>query len=91
MDAKNISIKDINYEELAKECKTEKELTDLTKQFMKNMIENMLKAKIDEYVEKNKERSKMVTIQANTALLSLEEFKRKTFARKTFFSIKKKY
>jgi len=30
---------------------------------MKNMIENMLKAKIDEYVENSKDTFKMVTIQ----------------------------
>ena len=58
MNTKNISIKDIDYKELAKECKTQEDLTNLTKEFMKNMIENMLKAEIDECVEKSKETSK---------------------------------
>ena len=44
MNTKNISIKDIDYKELAKECKTQEDLTNLTKEFMKNMIDNMLKA-----------------------------------------------
>jgi len=50
MNTENISIKDIDYKELAQECKTQGDLASLTKQFMKNMIENMLKAEIDEYV-----------------------------------------
>ena len=58
MNTENISIKDIDYKELAQECKTQEDLASLTKQFMKNMIENMLKAEIDEYVENSKETSK---------------------------------
>ena len=58
MNTKNISIKDIDYKELAKECKIQEDLANLTKQFMKNMIENMLKAEIDEHIEKNKDTSK---------------------------------
>ena len=54
MNTENISIKDIDYKELAQECKTQEDLTNLTKEFMKNMIENMLKAEIDECVEKSK-------------------------------------
>ena len=58
MNAENISIKDIDYKELTKECKTQEDLAGLTKQFMKNMIESMLKAEIDEHIENNKETSK---------------------------------
>ena len=35
-------ISSINFKELTKSCKDEKDLSTLTKNFMKNMIENML-------------------------------------------------
>ena len=37
MNTKNLSIKDIDYKELAKECKTQEDLAILTKQFMKSI------------------------------------------------------
>ncbi len=37
-------IEEIDFKKLSKNCKTEKDLASLTKQFMKNMIENMLKS-----------------------------------------------
>ena len=37
MNTKNISIKDIDYKELAKECKTQEDLTNLTKESMAHM------------------------------------------------------
>jgi len=39
-------IEEIDFKELSKNCKTEKDLSSLTKQFMKNMIENMLKVNL---------------------------------------------
>ena len=42
-------IEEIDFKELSKNCKTEKDLSSLTKQFMKNMIENMLKVNLKRY------------------------------------------
>ena len=44
-------IEEIDFKELSKNCKTEKDLASLTKQFMKNMIENMLKSELEEHIE----------------------------------------
>lgn len=41
----------IDYVELSKECKTQEDLASMTKMFMKNMIENMLKAELEEHIE----------------------------------------
>lgn len=50
---KTDKIEDIDFKELSKNCKDEKDLRFLTKQFMKNMIENMLKSEIDEHIDSN--------------------------------------
>ena len=39
-------LKEIDFHELSKNCKTQDDLSELTKEFMKNMIENII---IDEY------------------------------------------
>ena len=46
----------IDFKELAGSCKNEGDLSYLTKQFMKNMIENMLQSESDEHLgyEKHK-------------------------------------
>jgi transposase-like protein len=48
---KKISITDIDFKELSKSCKTQEDLSALTKQFMKNMIEGMLQAELEEHLE----------------------------------------
>ena len=40
----------MDFKELAKSCKNTDDISKLTKEFMKNMIENMLKAEIEEFV-----------------------------------------
>ena len=45
------SIDDIDFRALSKECKTQEELSILTKQFMKNMIEGMLQTELEEHLE----------------------------------------
>jgi transposase-like protein len=49
----NAQIDNIDFKELSKTCKTQEDLSGLTKQFMKNMIENMLKAELDDHIENN--------------------------------------
>ena len=82
MNTENISIKNIDYKELAQECKTQEDLAGLTKQFMKNMIENMLKAEIDECVENSKETSKNGVI-----IQHLTQYKSKHFLLKHFVDL----
>lgn len=41
-NTKKFSMKEIDFRALTKECKTQKDLSVLTKEFMKNMIEGML-------------------------------------------------
>ena len=36
----------IDYAQLSKKCRTQEDLASMTKMFMKNMIENMLKAEL---------------------------------------------
>ena len=48
----NTSIEDIDFKALAKECKSQEDLTGLTKKFMRNMIEGMLQAELEEHLEK---------------------------------------
>ncbi|WP_156922587.1 hypothetical protein [Lebetimonas sp. JH292] len=38
------AVLNIDFKELSKQCKTQEDISKLTKEFMKNMIENMLKA-----------------------------------------------
>ena len=51
-------IDNIDFKELSKTCKTQEDLSSLTKEFMKNMIENMLKAELDDHIENNNQTSK---------------------------------
>ena len=46
---KEAVLNNIDFKELSKSCKTQDDISNLTKEFMKNMIENMLKAEIDEF------------------------------------------
>jgi peroxiredoxin family protein len=48
-------LKNIDFKELSKSCKDEKDLSNLTKEFMKNMIEKMLESEIEEFQEKSGE------------------------------------
>ena len=54
----NAQINNIDFKELSKTCKTQEDLSSLTKEFMKNMIENMLKAELDDHIENNNQTSK---------------------------------
>jgi transposase-like protein len=54
----NTQIDNIDFKKLSKTCKTQEDLSSLTKQFMKNMIENMLKAELDDHIENNNQTSK---------------------------------
>ena len=40
--SQTISINEIDFKEFSKSCKTQEDLSSLTKQFMKQMIEEML-------------------------------------------------
>jgi len=53
---KEAILNNVDFKELSKQCKTQDDISKLTKEFMKNMIENMLAAEIEEFVE-NKEKS----------------------------------
>jgi transposase-like protein len=54
----NTQIDNIDFKELSKTCKTQEDLSGLTKEFMKNMIENMLKAELEEHIRNNDNTSK---------------------------------
>ena len=54
----NTQIDNIDFKELSKTCKTQEDLSGLTKEFMKNMIENMLKAELDDHIENSEQTSK---------------------------------
>ena len=49
-DDNSLSIDSINFKQLSKNCKTQDDLSNLTKQFMKNMIENILKSELEEHL-----------------------------------------
>ena len=67
---------DIDFKELSKSCKTQDDLSSLTKQFMKNMIENMLKAELEEHIKINGNTSKngsyKKTIKSDAGELKLD-------------------
>jgi transposase-like protein len=44
-------LQNIDFKEISKNCKTQDDISALTKEFMKNMIENMLQAEIDEHID----------------------------------------
>ena len=50
---KEAVMRDIDFKEISKNCKSIDDIDKLTKQFMKNMIENMLNAEIEEFAENN--------------------------------------
>ena len=45
--AKEGVLNNLDFKELSKQCKTQDDIAQLTKEFMKNMIENMLKVEIE--------------------------------------------
>ncbi len=47
-----LSVDEIDFKELAKSCKTQEDLSILAKSFMKNMIEGMLQAELEEHLER---------------------------------------
>ena len=59
---KKISITDIYFKELSKSCKTQEDLSALTKQFMKNMIEGMLQAELEDHLDQKMEALKTTPI-----------------------------
>jgi len=72
---KKVSITDIDFKELSKSCKTQEELSALTKQFMKNMIEGMLQAEPEEHLEHDdttKNRSYSKTVRSDTGEIQLD-------------------
>ena len=52
------SIDEINFKELSKSCKTQEDLSALTKQFMKQTIEGMLQAELEEHLDQDEDSSK---------------------------------
>ena len=50
---KEAVMKNIDFKELSKNCKSIDDINKLTKQFMKNMIENMLNAEMEEFIDNN--------------------------------------
>ena len=69
-------ISNVDFKELSKSCKTQDDLAKLTKQFMKNMIENILKAELDDHIENSNQASKngyyKKTIRSDTGELTLD-------------------
>jgi len=57
-NTKTLSINDIDFKALSKECKTQEDLSILTKQFMKSMIEEMLQAELEVHLEQKENSSK---------------------------------
>ena len=55
---KEAVLNNIDFKELAKSCKSSDDISKLTKEFMKSMIENMLKVEIEEFVGKSESSSK---------------------------------
>jgi len=55
---KEAILNNVDFKELAKGCKSTDDISKITKEFMKNMIESMLKAEIEEFVENNDNISK---------------------------------
>ncbi|HHD78459.1 MAG TPA: hypothetical protein ENK98_02285 [Epsilonproteobacteria bacterium] len=52
----NTNIEDItpiDFKELSMNCKSQEDLSALTKQFMKHMIEGMLQAELEEHLDQN--------------------------------------
>jgi transposase-like protein len=74
-DLKN-KIDEIDFKELSKSCKTQDDLSALSKQFMKQMIEGMLQAELEEHLESSDTSSKNgtypKTIRSDTGELRLD-------------------
>ncbi len=51
-------INEIDFQSLSKSCKTQEDLSSLTKEFMKNMIENILSSELEEHLKKADKDSK---------------------------------
>ena len=45
---KETNLDNIDFKKLSKTCKNEQDISSLTKEFMKNMIQNMLSSEIEE-------------------------------------------
>jgi len=60
------SIDEIDFKELSKNCKTQEDLSALTKQFMKQMIEGMLQAELEEHLDKDENTSKEWYLSQNS-------------------------
>ncbi len=74
-DLKN-KIDEIDFKELSKSCKTQDDLSALSKQFMKQMIEGMLQAELEEHLESSDTSSKNgtypKTVRSDTGELRLD-------------------
>ncbi len=71
----SITIEDIDFKVLAKECNTQEDLAGLTKQFMKRMIEGMLQAELEEHLEGNggsKNGTYPKTVRSNSGRVTLD-------------------
>ncbi|SFV50357.1 Mobile element protein [hydrothermal vent metagenome] len=84
--SKKVSIDDIDFKALSKECKTQEDISKLTKQFMKNMIEGMLQAELEEHLSisdttsKNGSYSKTVRSDAGEIELSIPRDRKAEFS-----------
>lgn len=74
--AQKNEIDEIDFRELSKNCKTQEDLSALTGQFMKQMIEGMLQAEIEEHLAENdsttKNGSYSKTVRSDTGELRLD-------------------
>ena len=61
------SIDKIDFKELSKSCKTQEDLSALTKQFMKQMIEGMLQAELEEHLDQDENTSKNGSYPKNSS------------------------
>ncbi len=74
--SKDLTKDNIDFKVLSKNCRTQDDLSNLTKHFMKNMIENILKAELEDHIELNSELSKngyyKKSVRSDTGKLELD-------------------
>ncbi len=74
--SKDLTKDNIDFKALSKSCRTQDDLSNLTKHFMKNMIENILKAELEEYIESSGNGSKngyyKKSVRSDTGKLDLD-------------------
>lgn len=74
--SKSEVLEDVDFKELSKNCKTQEDLSLLTKSFMKNMIENILKSEWEEELSVSDKNSKngyySKTLSSDTGNLELD-------------------